>query len=109
MLRAARAPHAGKVGLALIAVILLAVAGTENLGLISFISAGFLAFAGLTGTLFLLCLYDLVVSVFELRYGPGAGRPDRFRITSDVVQEYVRWLSPLGFVVGIIVGHYFWQ
>jgi len=25
------------------------------------------------------------------------------------VQEYVRWLSPLGFVVGIIVGHYFWQ
>ena len=110
LLGVAKAPHVGKVGLAAFAVALVGVAGAERQGAISFVSAGFLAFAALTGTLFLLCFYDLVVSVLELRYRSSVtGAPGRLRIASDIVQEYVRWLSPLGFVVGIIVGHYFWQ
>ncbi len=110
LVEAARAPHVGKAGLAVLGVTLLGIAAAERMGMISLVPAGFLAFAALTGTLFLLCLYDLVVSVLELQYRPSrSGLQDRFRITSDVVQEYVRWLSPLGFVVGIIFGHYFWQ
>lgn len=107
----ARAPHVGKVGLVLLALLLggdLAAAAT---GRIATITAGFLAFAALTGTLFLLCFYDLVITAFRIAYRPAPGipLPEPFRIGSDVLIEYVRWLSPLGFVVGIIAGHYFWQ
>ena len=108
----ARARHLGKAGLALLLVLVAAVVIAETTGVISFITAGFLAFAALTGTLFLLCLYDLVISVLRLSYVPaGASNllPEPFQIASSVILEYVRWLSPLGFVVGIIVGHYFWQ
>jgi hypothetical protein len=107
----ARAPHLGKVGLAVLGLVLLAVVWAEQTGEISFITAGFLAFAGLTATLFLLSLYDLAISVLRVSYRP-AGQPDLpepFQIASDVLQEYVRWMAPLGFVVGIIFGHYFWQ
>src|SRR6267143_2745646 len=105
-----RAPHVGKAAVVLLALLLVGVAGAERTGLVPLISAGFLGFAALTATLFLLCLYDLVISVLELRYDPVAlGASNRFRVPSDVVQEYLRWLSPLGFVVGIIFGHYFWQ
>jgi len=59
------------------------------------ISAGFLGFAALTATLFLLCLYDLVISVLELRYDPVAlGASNRFRVASDVGPGDLRWLSP---------------
>ncbi|HKV88863.1 MAG TPA: hypothetical protein VJT78_12775 [Candidatus Dormibacteraeota bacterium] len=107
----ARAPHLGKAGVGVLA---LAVAGTlveQRLGAISLITAGFLAFAALTGTLFLLCLYDLAISVLRLGYRQpdGSKLPEPFEMASDVAQEYVRWLAPLGFVVGIIFGHYFWQ
>lgn len=107
----ARAPHVGKAGLIFLFLAVAGVAVAERQGAVSVITAGFLAFAALTGTLFLLCLYDLAISVLRLSYGPAGSSnlPEPFRIASDVVQEYVRWLSPLGFVVGIIFGHYFWQ
>jgi hypothetical protein len=111
LLRAARAPHLGKVGLALLVLIIGSVIAAERTGRIGFVTAGFLAFAGLTATLFLLCLYDLSVSLLRIRYRPAdpSALPEPFRIASDVAREYVRWLAPLGFVVGIIFGHYFWQ
>ncbi len=108
--RLSRAPHVGKAAVVLLALLVFGVVGGERTGLIPLVSAGFLGFAALTATLFLVCLYDLVVSVLELRYQPAQPHLSaRFRIASDVVQEYVRWMSPLGFVVGIIFGHYFWQ
>ena len=104
------APHAGKAGVVVLAAVLGAVAWAARTGAIPPIAAGFLAFAGLTGTLFLLSLYDLALSTLELRYKPSeSGLAGRFRIASDVAQEYVRWLTPLPFVVGIVFGHYFWQ
>ncbi len=107
----AKAPHVGKGGIVLLLLILLAVGGAARTGRISFVAAGFLGFAGLTGTLLLLSLYDLVIDVLRLHYPPAVKSriPEPFRIGSTVVTEYVRWLSPLGFVIGIIFGHYFWQ
>lgn len=111
LLALARVPHVGKAGLILFVLLLSVDLGAERTGRIALITAGFLAFAALTATLFLLCGYDLLVSVLRIRYQPVAESsvPAPFRIGSSVLIEYARWLSPVGFVVGIIVGHYFWQ
>jgi hypothetical protein len=70
-------------------------------------AAAFLAGASLTGVLFLLALYDLVITALHMRYPPRHRREPL--VVTGLVEQYARWLSPVGFLLGILVGHYFWH
>jgi hypothetical protein len=104
----ARLPHVGKGALVLMAVFVVVAIVMARQGRLHPEAAAFLAASGVTLVLFLLALYDLLVTLFRFRYADEEPPPEPLRITWRVLEDYARWLSPVGFVVGILLGHYFW-
>ena len=69
----------------------------------------FIAVAWLTFVLGLLSAFAATVHAIHIRYGRDA--PSLFLLPKSLakIEDYFRWLTPVVFIVGIIVAHYFWH
>lgn len=76
-------------------------------GRLDYGTAGFEAGLVLMGTLLGLAVWDLFVSVRAIRDAVYLALP--YQITLDLPRRVVPVLSPAAFLIGILIGHQYWQ
>ena len=76
-------------------------------GSIDYGTAGFRAAVVLTGVLLGLAAWDLFVATVARSDAPYLALPERIRV--PLPRQAIPYLSPVTFLVGILIGHWFWH
>lgn len=70
-------------------------------------AAAFIVVAVTVGAIFGVSAWDLAVTVFARRYGEHLTLPYTVRL--NIPPRVVPFLTPVAFVVGILIGHWYWN
>lgn len=94
------------------AAILLVVAATvwaiaASLTGFDYAAAAFIVVAVMVGAIFGVSAWDLAVTLFARRYGEHLTLP--YTVRPNIPPRVVPFLTPVAFVVGILIGHWYWN